>query len=353
MSNVPRQQQKQIQEAEELHRRHYGGEAAPAPEDKAPAEEAPDLSLVDTATPAPVEEPIEEPSAAPEGKAKAKAPAKEKPADPYAGNYEKLLHAHKTLQGKYEAESARAKDQLDALHGRVYEMEQLLAKAPTAAETSVAEQVVQRLVSDEEIEDYGPDMIDVIRRAARETVGPELERLRVENERLQQQLGGVQQTSQLSARQTMLNYLDKEFSVWRQINSDPAFVRWAEDIDTFSGQRRIDMLRAAFDNNNGTRVLAFFKAFAKENAAFTQTSTQTETPSKAQVDLNTLVAPGRAVESSAPRAQDESTASQWTEAQIAEFYRDVQSGVYRNDPAKKARIENDIFAAQKAGRIVG
>lgn len=111
------------------------------------------------------------------------------------------------------------------------------------------------------------------------------------------------------------------------------------------------MLRSAFENNNGPRVLAFFKTFTNENAAF-QTGAQIETAGQPQVDLNTLVAPGRASDGSAPRAQEESSGRQWTQAEIGQFYADVQRGVYRDDPAKKAAIENDIFAAQSAGRIV-
>jgi hypothetical protein len=266
---------------------------------------------------------------------------------------------HRTLQGKYEAEGARASEQVNGLMGRLHDLEQLLSQGPTASApatpatpaTPVAPTVsAAQLVTQQEVEDYGADMIDVVKRAAREEVGPELSGLRAENERLTSQLAGVQQTTQLTARQTMLNFLDGDLGVWRQVNKDPTFVRWAEDIDTFSGQRRIDMLRTAFEQNNGPRVLAFFKSFLNENAAFTGQS-QIEPAPQPQVDLNTLIAPGRASDGDAPRAP-EGNKPVYTQADITRFYADVNRGVYKGDPTEKDRIERDIFAAQGDGRII-
>jgi hypothetical protein len=66
--------------------------------------------------------------------------------------------------------------------------------------------------------------------------------------------------------------------------------------------------------------------------------------------LNTLVAPGRASDGDAPRAPEDNLTT-YTEAEIGQFYRDVQSGVFKDNPAEKDRIERDIFAAQRGGRI--
>ena len=339
MSNVPRQQQKQLAEAEELHRRFYGtpdAEEAAAEgegEGESEATTAPDLTVVDKKKSAPTAE------AAPV-------------ADPYKGDYTKLLQAHRTLQGKYESEGKQMSERMSAMSGRLHDMERLLANPPTPAQPIEAGETQASLLSAQEVEDYGQDMIDVVKRAAREEVGQELAQIRAQNAQLRQQLGGVEQTTQRSARQTMLDYLDREMSVWRQINTDEAFVQWAEDFDTFSGRSRIEMLRAAFEANNGTRVLAFFKAFANENAAF-KTDVQTET-ARPQVDLNTLVAPGRAGNNGGvPRAQEEGNLKTYTQAEIGKFYRDVNSGAYKDRPAEKAATEKDIFAAQSSGRIVG
>lgn len=347
---IPKQQQKQLEEAEALHRRFYGGEKVT--EDPAAGDD-PNLSLVGDAPEAPPKEEAPKAEAPPKKEApKAEAPPKEEaPKDPYSGDYAKLLQAHKTLQGKYESETARAQDQIQAMSGRLHDLENLLASASSAPAEAPASTEIESLLSPQELEDYGEDMIDVVKRAAREAVGKELAELRAENAQLKTQLGGVQQTTAQTARQTMLNDLDRDMSEWRQINTDPAFVQWAEELDTFSGQRRIDMLRAAFEQNNTPRVLSFFKAYAKENAAY-QTNPQNETAAKPQVDLHSLVAPGRATDGSDPRAQEERHGRQWTQAEIQRFYGDVQRGVYKNDPAKKQAIEEDIFAAQSEGRIV-
>ena len=343
-SNVPKQQQKQIQEAEELHARYYGTPDTP-PVEAPPVD--PSLAVVPPVETPPVETPPVDPAPV--------VPPVETPPvelDAAGGDYDKLLQMHRTLQGKYDAEGGRANEQVTGLMGRVHELEQMLANpAPVTPATPAnpAAPTQASLLTAQEVEDYGQDMIDVVKRAAREEVGQELDTLRAENENLKTQVGGVQQTTAVTARQTMLNYLDGELSGWRQINTEPVFVQWAEDIDTFSGQRRIDMLRAAFEQNNGPRVLAFFRGFTTENAAF-QTQSQIEPARQPQVDLNSLVAPGRASDGDAPRAP-EGNKPTYSQADIQQFYANVNRGVYKSDPAEKDRIERDIFAAQSDGRI--
>jgi hypothetical protein len=350
-SNVPKQQRDQLKAAEELHAQYYG---------EAPASET-DLALVPEGqpldgqhpelTPPPVVEPAAE--VPPVVEPAAEVPAADPAADPAEGDYPKLLQMHRTLQGKYDAEGARGTEQVNALLGRVHDLEQLVASppAPVATDPSIPSPPTESLLSSQEVEDYGQDMIDVVKRAAREEVGQELNALRAENANLQQQVGGVQQTTAISARQTMFQFLDGELNVWRQLNKEPEFVQWVENVDTFSGQPRIEMLRAAFEQNNGPRVLAFFQGFLTENAAF-RPQGQNEPARQPQVDLNSLVAPGRASDGDLPRAP-EGNKPEYTQADIQRFYADVNRGVYKSDPAEKDRIERDIFAAQGEGRIKG
>ena len=47
-----------------------------------------------------------------------------------------------------------------------------------------------------------------------------------------------------------------------------------------------------------------------------------------------------------------SNAPVFTNSQIARFYEDVRKGLWRHDPAGKARREQDIIEASTQGRVM-
>jgi hypothetical protein len=272
---------------------------------------------------------------------------------PAEGTADQWKHKYDVLKGKYDAEVPRLQQSNNAMSGRMSELEsqvqQMLAQqVPTAAEPIEAG---QSLVTAEEVEDYGSDMIDVVKRAAREEFAPMLATLQQENDGLRQVLGGMQQSTALGARDEMMKTLDSSVSNWRELNGHSDFLGWLENVDPYSGQKKLDMLRTAFEGNNTSRVLAFFKGFLNENAAFTPNPAPNNL-AQPQVSLDTLVAPGRPSDGNDTRAQDgNATGSAWTQQEITAFYRDVNRGVYRNNPAEKDRLEADIFLAQSTGNI--
>jgi hypothetical protein len=114
------------------------------------------------------------------------------------------------------------------------------------------------------------------------------------------------------------------------------------------------MLKDAYSRNDTGRVAAFFNGFLAEEAATRPASVQTPQPAPAEapakVDLKDLAAPGRAKSaagaSSAPAAKPI-----FTRAEIAAFYADQVQGKFRGRDADAARIEQQIWEAQREGRI--
>jgi hypothetical protein len=94
---------------------------------------------------------------------------------------------------------------------------------------------------------------------------------------------------------------------------------------------------------------------SKENAAVipnTADSTpsgQGGTDTGSRLNLNEYVAPGT------PKGGGNAGAPRdkriWSTPEIGKFYSDVQKGRYKNRPEDKARIEADIVAATREGRI--
>ena len=329
MSNVPAAARKVVEEAEKLHKSIYQSK----PEDE--------NSKADGEVEAKAEKPVPaEKSAQADRPAQAEKPAQEAP--PPEENWE---HKYKTLQGKYNAEMSRYNEQI-----RNYQS--LLATREKDEEREVAEkETPPRYLKEDEIMDYGEDLIDVIKRAAKEEFEPVITRLRKENEQLRSQVGGVTSNIKQSARQKLLDGMDRQAPGWREINKSQDFVAWLAGTDPFSGQRRHDLLIQAFEANDEARTLAFFKSYQNEHAAVTRDTSQPESSArKPKLDMETMVSPGSPKTTGATRAQEGSERI-WSQREISRFYDDVTAGKYRSRPKDKARIEAEIIRAANTGRV--
>lgn len=117
-------------------------------------------------------------------------------------------------------------------------------------------------------------------------------------------------------------------------------------IDPYSGYSRKQMLMAAFEASDASRVLAFFRGYLGEQTRLTPDATpQARHPS---ASLESLVAPG------VPHGATVVTPTTkriWTQQEIAAFYKDVQLGKWKSRPQDKVAIEQDIIAAANENRI--
>lgn len=347
MSALPKEVRKKIEAAEKAHKELYGPKdpAAPAP-DPAPADPQAIVNDINaTPTPDPKDLGVADP-----------APADPPPADPAPtpdpAEEETFKAKYHTLQGKYDAEVPRLHNEVKALHEQISSLQQLLAsmKQPEAAPEPVAPNP-STLLKPEEIEEFGPELIDVINRVAKGVVSPEVQKLREENAQLTSQLGEVQTHTAENARSRMYSTLTTTVPTWEQINTSPEFLTWLEKLDVFAGVRRGDLLKQAFEANDTARVVAFFEGYQNEHAALSPNTPPTAAPEgkKPAVDMATLAAPGRPKGGGAERTQDGKR--KWRQAEITAFYADVRRGVYKKDAKTKDTIEKDIIAAGREGRI--
>jgi hypothetical protein len=236
------------------------------------------------------------------------------------GHFDRLQHQYNSMQ-----------DVVATLQARV---------ADTPATAPVER---PRLVTPEEEQDYGEQLLSVVARRAREEMQPEIERL----QSLVQQ--NVQVTAE-QARSRMYSALDSSVPAWQQINAQKEFLDWLALPDVFSGARRMELLKAAFERNDATRVIAFFNGFLSDEAAVapqTQPSpAAVEQPQK--VPLEKFAAPGGAKTAAPPAPVEKPIIAT---ADITKFYSDVAAGHYRGREVEKDRLERMIFEAQAEGRI--
>jgi hypothetical protein len=242
----------------------------------------------------------------------------------------------------------------DALRDQVNGLQQVLAQLQTQAGTPPEVQP-SSLLSEDEIAEFGPDLIDVVRRAAQEQTAPlmaKIEYLENVNGQLQQSLGNVSESVATSARDALLQRLYDWNPGWEAINTDKSFLQWLEQVDAFAGRKRITMLREAFEKNDAERVIRFFEAFTSETAiSSTEPGGTPATPNQPQADLSKLVAPGRS--RGGPDAGSQGEKKVWTQREIAQFYRDVSAGKFAGNEKEKNLLERDIIAAaNEPGRII-
>ena len=355
MSALPAAIRKQVKAAEEAHAKAYsksddqpGGQESESVNDETAQPQTPPEGVQPppAAEAQPVVTPDEQPPTGEEPSADGEAP----------GAWQKR---YSILKGKYDAEVPRQARQIKELKTELASVRGLLAQlneqkpaAPASSTETPAspEKPAQRLLKQQEIEDYGEELIGVIHRGAAEAFNPEIAALKEEIRQLKSQLGGVSQTLHSSQRDTVLDILTREVPDWKTLNEDELFLSWLDQVDTFSGEPRQVLLDRAFGSGDAARVVAFFKGYLNENAAL-QPPQQTGTPParNTPTKLDDMVAPGKP--KGAPGGAQQGEKRTWTQKQIADFYQKVNKGKYRNQPDKQAAIERDIVAAGREGRI--
>ena len=264
----------------------------------------------------------------------------------------------KALKGRFDAEQRRTRETVEQFEQRMQEM----ARQANPPQPLPGEGELPVLVSQKDIEDYGADLIDVIKRAAQEAVAPMLKPIA-------QTVGQVQAQVETTASETskqflsrMHNNMDQSVPGWQDLNHDPNFIAWTKRNDVFSGLNRQELLQKAWYAGDSNRVAAFFQSYLAEEAATDPAAAQARqqagghapAPNGAgpaspppRVTLEALAAPGRA------RAAAVAPAGKpvWTADGISAFYMDVATGKFRGRDAERIATEADLMSAQREGRI--
>jgi hypothetical protein len=227
-------------------------------------------------------------------------------------------------------------------------------------------QLPAETITPEEREKWGDDMSDFVLSVANRIAG-------AQTSQVQQRVEGeLQQTRQdIWARDNaaMQASLDQMLPGgngqpdWRVVNEhDPSFVTWLQQRDGFSTFTRHQVLTNAWNANDTQTVYQIFSAYMSgAQPTVLQPGRQPglapqgapQAPSN-RLPMHQLAAPGpaRPASSGAPGGPEP---NQYTETQVAQFFRDLGRGVFNDTPARQqwaAGIERDIFAAQREGRVL-
>jgi hypothetical protein len=176
-------------------------------------------------------------------------------------------------------------------------------------------------LTQQDVEDYGHDVLDLAQRAALHATAPELQRINDQNESLRRQLAEER-------RRGLYQALDAQIPDWRQIDNDPRWRQWLLLPYEMSGRPRQMHLNDAIAAADAHRVLSFFRGFLREAGQSSH---------------------GQQPQQQAPSAMP--TGRTYTRSDIVRFSDDYRRGRIPEDVYRK--LEADIVAAGREGRIVG
>lgn len=283
------------------------------------------------------EEPEPEPVVEPEPVLEQEPEPEPQPEPTKTSDDETWERRYKTLQGMFNAETARNKAEVADLKDQ---LKQVLSELK---ESKVAPTEPQRsLVTDKDVEDFGGDLVDLIGRKAADVVNAQMSRLEAENARLREELGSVSEQQGEARRDTYFSNLERLVPDYRELNVDPDFLEWLAEVDNLSGQPRQNFLNNAFESYDVDRTAILFNSFKELTATPAQ-------PKIAPKELQRQVAPGTSKASSV--ATTNANERIWKMSEIDRFYRDVARGTYKGNDAEQARIEAEIDQAVLEGRL--
>ena len=274
---------------------------------------------------------------------------------------------YSVLKGKYDAEVPRLHDDLRDARGQLRTFQDQLStlQATVAALKEVKSEPAKKaepLVSQEEIDQFGPDLIDVMQRVAKQTLGVELDSqlapVKQSVKQVNERVASTSESVAKSSRQRLYERLDAAVPGWQTTNKDQEFLSWLAEEDPTLGEVRGNLLRGHFERNDADRVIKIFKGFQKEHVVETtdpSPATPAEETPEPQQKLDELVAPGTPKTGSTGAHEESGKGRIWTQKEIGSFYEYKNEFIKKNPnkelPDEVKAAERDLFKAQTENRI--
>lgn len=319
---LPKQVEQQMKEIEEMERAmqapaHDDGQTAEPPPDPEPAQPE--------GTP---QEPVQQPTEA----------VKAEPQEDWQTKYNHL-------RGKYDNEVPRLHQQNKELASQLAQLQTAVEELKRKPEPASAE---DRLITDKDEESFGSDLVDMVRRATKDTLrDAEKAHVAVVNS-LQAEIANLKsQLANTSADVTTMTFeqrLVRAVPDWEQVNSDPKWIAWLESPNEYGEPRRV---RAEFFYNQGN-----IAEVQKEVSLFRAnqgTDRRRQQEQQRQKELNLQVQPPRNASSQAPQ----SNAKFYTEAEASRLFDRVRQLNAQGKYEEAQSLEAELTHAYTQGRVRG
>lgn len=231
---------------------------------------------------------------------------------------------YRALAGKYSAEVPRYAEELRGLKAQVLELTERLAAPPQPTVDA------SKLTPAQVVEQFGEDFAEAVGAIAAQVADQR-------SGKLQKQVEAVHATAARNERAQFMADIVKAVPDWQAIDQDPRFTAFLDETDAMSGRSRRDFFADADARNDATRVAAFFTTFRASIGP-------ANPPASQNPALQAQIVPSSARTNDAPPGK-----KVYSQADIRNFYTQARKGLVSQQDYD--RIESDIFAAQREGRL--
>jgi hypothetical protein len=263
-----------------------------------------------------------------------------------------------TLKGKYDSEMPRLSGELRETRGQLNEVLTRLDQMQAQPQPQPQPAPAAEAISPEDIENFGPELVDLIRRQATVVADSMTAGLREENATLRQQVEQVGASTGQVQVDRYLSRLKELVPDYETINVDQGFLNWLGEVDPMAGVPRQAFLNTAFEARDPDRTAKLFSAY-KEQAGITSRPPAPPAPQPAPTPnggngnippgLESQISPNAGSGGSAPPSGDPNQI--WTAADIRNFTNDILRGTYKGREGEQAAIQNAIDDAILNGRV--
>lgn len=315
---LPKQVEAQLKELEAIEAQLSAAQNPAPQEPVAPAE--PEKSE-------PAKDSVEQkPEAAPK-------PVEAEPSD------DKWEQKYRTLKGMYDAEVPRLHAQVKELTSRMDQMARVQQEAP---KPEVKPAAPTKLVTDDDVQTFGEDLIEVQRKVAREVAQEfraDLDALRAENEELRKQMATTGTKVSEASFDQQLHRLVPDFA---QINVDPKWIEWLDEIDPMIRAPRKTIAQEAFARGDADGVAYYVDMFRKSVAPAEQPKNDRA------AELERQIQPKRSA--SAPTKGSPSGRT-FTTADVETMFQKVRQLGASGRLEEARKLEAEIDSAYMEGRV--
>lgn len=301
------------------------------------------LNQPETPPPEPTDtEPVVDPAPEP---APETAPQTEPASDPKTDATEETWERRfKTLAGKYEAETPR-------LHQQIRDLQlQLEAQAKALIELqsrpAPTPEPVKPLVTTDDEESFGADLVNLMRRVASEatnTVADRMARLEAAASQintLQQKVTEVSTSQAQTAEERFYAKITEAVPDWQEVDKDERWLAWLAEYDPIVGGPRQNALNAAGESLDANRVAALFNQWKAKFVA-----PQQQAVAQTQAELQRQVAPSKSKATTATPVAEKT----WSAEEYERAFDPRLKATMSNDEVAKLQAEADRAAAE--GRV--
>lgn len=241
-------------------------------------------------------------------------------------------HRFNVLQGKYNSEIPALRQENDELKRQVADKDRRISEleqqSPGADNSGVSDEQLARFK-----QEFGEDLVTFVERMVTQRA-PAPQADPGQTRELQERLERLETEKQEDAQARFWVNLERAVPTYREVNADPKFHQFLAQFDPQSGRQRQQALIEAQQALDAKGVADIFRTYLDTQAA---EAARPKVPEDQVEPRTTRV-------TDAPQGK-----TLWTRADINQFYRDKTAGRYGAEEAE--RLEADIFAAQREGRV--